>query len=1006
MSRIARSGGVGGVSTGDVLNDTYDVGPTIGSGTYSQVFQGAYLRKHKVALKVDKPGPRPDALKWESDVLESLQRFPFFARHYGFITSTSGQNDVLQTNPRKTVSALAMQLLGPNVSELRRTQPGEQLPLLAVLHISERMLFCLEAVHSVGYLHRDVKPSNFAVGLNKDGVPFVGRAGVGGGGGARSIVPGAGTSTAQEGLAGQLYCFDFGQSRQYIIPGTHQPRPARESAEFRGTSLYSSLHAHALQDQGRRDDLISWMYVLLDLARGGLPWRVCKDARRRCEVLKRYYDSHPSELVADLPGASILEAMYRHVSTLPFHAKPDYAFLAQALHRVQAEVKAQGLEYARLRPAYVESEDLAGVLASLRGEEEAKYGAEVAGTAAAPETYPALKGADSLSPPQLKAIPEGQIAIDTALVSVFDCTRLRTSVDGVLHSRGGAWGAHRYDGVMPATADADESPAAGDADMDAVVALDQVLRVQANGDPTHAARVSVSALQAARKECETILAGTISQHVHSQAYMSMLHSSATLPSSTEALHASPESVSEWDEEGIAVERVLSSMHLQAARVADAGQATALWIAGSPAPAWLAAFPRSMPGAGQPSLPDSYADRTVAWTLLDGISRLRRLHHECLWAAAAAVSAGTTASAAPVVDGEEDASSTGREAKRARVSINLPVEPRQSWRTAVAVQAAVNAYVTAWCSIAKAVLAKHAKHTGKAGKDAGELAPLLSSFVFALLRAAKSPPQALDAVGASSHLPAEAKIVVQVATEALSSLGSQGSSGCLAVELLTTTAGSAIQLAVNAQLFLAQAENMAKSFKASGLVDSTLSVQHEGDDMNSEDAEVLEEAQKSLEVLDMLLGCIKRERELSRAPALLDWSSATSPSAAATTTGATVDAEQQQKAAMPRSLPSGASVLPALPALSAQPDSLPPAAAAATASTGQAVTGAPRKSRWDKPAAPAVPAQATTAQALLSAAVQSAHIELQEVPSGAVEEGEENAYIRDSKQAEEEDMDVS
>lgn len=47
---------------------------------------------------------------------------------------------------------------------------------------------------------------------------------------------------------------------------------ARECTEFRGTSMYASLNSHYHMDLGRRDDLWSLFYVLVDLLRGA-PWR-------------------------------------------------------------------------------------------------------------------------------------------------------------------------------------------------------------------------------------------------------------------------------------------------------------------------------------------------------------------------------------------------------------------------------------------------------------------------------------------------------------------------------------------------------------------------------------------------------------------------------------------------------------------------------------------------------------------------------------------------------------
>ena len=44
--------------------------------------------------------------------------------------------------------------------------------------------------------------------------------------------------------------------------------PARADATFRGSSTYASASALADNDQGRRDDLWSWFYIVLELMAG------------------------------------------------------------------------------------------------------------------------------------------------------------------------------------------------------------------------------------------------------------------------------------------------------------------------------------------------------------------------------------------------------------------------------------------------------------------------------------------------------------------------------------------------------------------------------------------------------------------------------------------------------------------------------------------------------------------------------------------------------------------
>ena len=51
----------------------------------------------------------------------------------------------------------------------------------------------------------------------------------------------------------------------------------RIGAEFRGSSKYASIPALKEEDQGRRDDLWSLLYVLVEFLVGELPWtQVCE----------------------------------------------------------------------------------------------------------------------------------------------------------------------------------------------------------------------------------------------------------------------------------------------------------------------------------------------------------------------------------------------------------------------------------------------------------------------------------------------------------------------------------------------------------------------------------------------------------------------------------------------------------------------------------------------------------------------------------------------------------
>lgn len=85
----------------------------------------------------------------------------------------------------------------------------------------------------IGYLHRDIKPQNFASGQGKK--------------------------------AQTIFLLDFGLSRQFKlveeearsgrVDDYKDIRKPRERAPFRGTVRYASRHAQGETEQSRRDDI-------------------------------------------------------------------------------------------------------------------------------------------------------------------------------------------------------------------------------------------------------------------------------------------------------------------------------------------------------------------------------------------------------------------------------------------------------------------------------------------------------------------------------------------------------------------------------------------------------------------------------------------------------------------------------------------------------------------------------------------------------------------------------
>lgn len=68
-----------------------------------------------------------------------------------------------------------------------------------------------------------------------------------------------------------MYCLKIVLSHKLFQHGNLCPN--RGEVGWRGTTRYGSLKAHRRLDLGRRDDLESWFYMLVEFTRGSLPWK-------------------------------------------------------------------------------------------------------------------------------------------------------------------------------------------------------------------------------------------------------------------------------------------------------------------------------------------------------------------------------------------------------------------------------------------------------------------------------------------------------------------------------------------------------------------------------------------------------------------------------------------------------------------------------------------------------------------------------------------------------------
>ncbi|TPX47825.1 hypothetical protein SeLEV6574_g02428 [Synchytrium endobioticum] len=259
------------ISAADALMDVrvgnkYIVGRKIGSGSFGDIYLGTnIINGEEVAIKVESFKAKHPQLEYEARVYKSLAGgvgIPF-VRWFGM---------------EQEYYCMVIDLLGPSLEDLFN-YCGRKFSLKTVLLLADQLISRIEYIHSKNFIHRDIKPDNFLMGLGKRG--------------------------------NQVNVIDFGLAKKYRDPKTHLHIPYKENKNLTGTARYASINTHLGVEQSRRDDLESLGYVLMYFCRGQLPWQGLKAATK-----KQKYDR-----IMEKKMTTPTEVLCR------FDDKPDYSYL-------------------------------------------------------------------------------------------------------------------------------------------------------------------------------------------------------------------------------------------------------------------------------------------------------------------------------------------------------------------------------------------------------------------------------------------------------------------------------------------------------------------------------------------------------------------------------------------------------------------------------------------------------------------------------------------------------
>ncbi|MQM08595.1 hypothetical protein Taro_041460 [Colocasia esculenta] len=272
----------------------------IGSGSFGEIYLGTNVQTNEeVAIKLENVKTKHPQLLYESKLYRILQ-------------GGTGIPNVKWFGVEGDYNVLVMDLLGPSLEDLFNFC-SRKLSLKTVLMLADQMINRIEYVHSKSFLHRDIKPDNFLMGLGRR---------------ANQIHINLDPAACASVTFIQVYIIDFGLAKKYRDTSTHQHIPYRENKNLTGTARYASMNTHLGIEQSRRDDLESLGYVLMYFLRGSLPWQGLKAGTKKQKYEKISEKKVSTSIEALCRGYPTEFASYFHYCrSLRFDDKPDYAYL-------------------------------------------------------------------------------------------------------------------------------------------------------------------------------------------------------------------------------------------------------------------------------------------------------------------------------------------------------------------------------------------------------------------------------------------------------------------------------------------------------------------------------------------------------------------------------------------------------------------------------------------------------------------------------------------------------
>ena len=258
---------------------------------FSWVYEGKnIITNDPLAMKIEKKG--------QSNLLESEAYFLSIVKGFGI-------PEIISFGKYGPFKILIEELLGKNILALWKSGPLKKDPfgknkvyINDICLLAKQGIERLKYIHDKNLIHRDIKPKNFVIGRNDPN---------------------------------NIYLIDFGFAKKYMSSRTGKHIRFSNLKMITGSLSYASHNVLKGYEGSRRDDLESFGYMLIYLARiGWIPWKnYLRPNLKKTEINKIIIELRlkitDETLCQGLPNEFIQYMKY--VKKLDFEQEPDYQYL-------------------------------------------------------------------------------------------------------------------------------------------------------------------------------------------------------------------------------------------------------------------------------------------------------------------------------------------------------------------------------------------------------------------------------------------------------------------------------------------------------------------------------------------------------------------------------------------------------------------------------------------------------------------------------------------------------